>query len=109
MKYLSSLVSPAKLFSSVFSFLVNVVKKALYLIESGMAFGKVCLASGSENWGEKRSGFHMILEHNESQVSKTVGRERHVTSMVLHEWLPLPALIFRHDVTDGGGIRRKVT
>lgn len=29
--------------------------------------------------------------------------------MVLHGWLPLPALIFRHGVTDGEGIRTKVT
>lgn len=75
----------------------------------GVAFRKVCSASESGDWSEKQSGFHMTLEHRESEILKIIERKRYVIFMVLHERLPFPHLIFRHGVTDGEGIRRKVT
>lgn len=75
----------------------------------GIAFRKVCSASESGDWSEKQSGFRMILEHRESEILKIIERKRYVIFMVLHERLPFPHLIFRHGITDGEGVRIKVT
>lgn len=50
----------------------------------------------------------MILQQK-SEILKVMGLKRHVISMVLHEWLPLPVWIFRHGVMNGKGIWRNVT
>lgn len=79
MKHLSSKALLAEVF---FIFIFHFGQSTVSQIESGRTLRKMCWASGRGDWGDKLSGFHIIIEHIESDHFKDLGRERHSPTWV---------------------------